>query len=359
MEQKVKKKLVLENGMSFTGTGYGAGVQTVGEIIFNTSMVGYQEIISDPSYAGEIVVMTYPLMGQYGIIEEDSESKVSLLKGLVVRECCDTPSNFRYTKTLSEELEERNVPCISGIDTRMLVRAIRANGPMKAAIVDADVSDKEALALIAGSPEDEDWTRKASCTKRGFARTPRHRFDVVAIDFGMKHSIVSELTKRGCNVTVVPFDTTAEEIEAFKPDGILLSSGPGDPHELKNIVTTINILKGRYPIFGICLGHELIALSYGAEVCRLGCGHHGGMPVRECATGKIITVEHNHNFTVDEKSAEACGLTITHRDILDNSVEGLEKAGDRILSVQFHPEGAPGPQESGMFDKFIRMMEDK
>lgn len=354
-----KKKLVLENGMSFTGIGYGSAEQTVGEIIFNTSMVGYQEIISDPSYAGEIVVMTYPLMGQYGIIEEDDESKVSLLKGLVVRECCDTPSNFRYTKSLSEELEERGIPCIAGLDTRMLTRIIRRNGKTMAAIVDETMSDKDALKLIADNKEEHDWTKKASCTKRSFARTPKHKFDVVAIDCGMKHGIVSELTKRGCNVTIVPFDSTAEEIEAFKPDGVLLSSGPGDPQELTGLIEIVKNIRGKLPIFGICLGHEIIALSYGVKVERLGCGHHGGMPVRDLTTGKIITVEHNHNFTVNEKSAVEKGLTVTFRDVAEGTVEGLERVEDRIFSVQFHPEGTPGPQESDMFDKFVKMMEGK
>lgn len=353
-----KKKLVLENGMTFSGIGYGSAVQTVGEIIFNTSMVGYQEIISDPSYAGEIVVMTYPLIGQYGIIEEDSESKESLLKGLVVRECCETPSNFRYTKSLSEELEERGVPCIAGLDTRMLTRIIRKNGKTMAAIVDESMPDEDALKLIAENKA-EDWTRKASCTKRSFSRTPRHKYDVVAVDCGMKHGIVSELTRRGCNVTIVPFDSTAEEIEAFKPDGLLLSSGPGDPHELKGLIEIIKKLKGKFPIFGICLGHELIALAYNAEVERLECGHHGGIPVRNMENGRIITVEHNHNFTVNEKSAVEKGMVITFKDVVDGTVEGLEVAKDKIFSVQFHPEGAPGPLESDMFDKFIKMMEER
>lgn len=355
--EKVRKKLVLENGMSFAGAGFGSKGQTVGEIIFNTAMVGYQEIISDPSYAGEIVVMTYPLIGQYGIIEEDSESKASLLKGLVVRECCETPSNFRYTKTLSEELEERGIAGVAGLDTRMLTRIIRDNGRMKAAIVDESTTDEEALAMIREYDSGVNWSEKVSCTSRWFSRTPHHKYDVVVVDCGLKHGIVRELTKRACNVTVVPFNATVEEVESFNPDGILLSCGPGNPHMLPGLVELINALKGRYPIFGICLGHELIALSYGAVIEELSSGHHGDQPIRECATGRIITAAHNHNFTVNGDSAVAGGLTITHRDLIDGTVEGLECEADRIFSVQFHPEGCPGPQESGLFDKFVKMME--
>lgn len=356
--KQVRKKLVLENGMSFTRAGYGYEGQTVGEIVFNTAMVGYQEIISDPSYAGEIVVMTYPLIGQYGIIEEDSESKASLLKGLVVRECCETPSNFRYTKTLDEELEERGIACVAELDTRMLTRIIRESGKMKAAIVDESTTDAQALKMISEYDCSVNWSEKASCTSRWFARTPHHKFDVVVVDCGMKHGIVRELTKRACNVTVVPYSTSAEEVEAFNPDGILFSSGPGNPGQLPELIELINALKGRYPIFGICLGHELIALSYGARIDEMSFGHHGDQPVRECSTGRIITAAHNHNFTVNEDSAVKCGLTITHRDMTDGSVEGIERTADRIFSAQFHPEGCPGPQESGMFDKFVKMMEE-
>lgn len=356
--KQVRKKLVLENGMSFTGAGYGNAGQTVGEIVFNTAMVGYQEIISDPSYAGEIVVMTYPLIGQYGIIEEDSESKASLLKGLVVRECCEAPSNFRYTKTLDEELEERGIACVSELDTRMLTRIIREHGRMKAAIVDESTTDGQALTMIKEYDDNVNWSQKASCTSRWFSRTPHHKFDVVVVDCGMKHGIVRELTKRACNVTVVPINATVEEVESFNPDGILFSSGPGNPMMLHHLVDLINTLKGRYPIFGICLGHELIALSYGAKIEELSFGHHGDQPVRECATGRIITAAHNHNFTVNEDSAVKGGLTITHRDMTDGSVEGIECKEDRIFSVQFHPEGCPGPQESGLFDKFVKMMEE-
>lgn len=353
-----KMKLVLENGMSFTGEGFTSGGVSVGEIVFNTSMIGYQEIISDPSYAGQLVVMTYPLIGQYGITDEDFEAKNPLIAGLIVRECCTTPSNFRFTKTLSEELEEHGIPCITGLDTRMLTRIIRNQGCMKAAIVDEGTGDQEALALIRESCAQSGLAAKVSCSKRWFSRTPHHKFDVVLIDCGLKHSIITELNRRGCNVTVVPFNSGKEEIMSFHPDGILISNGPGNPEELTDLIEVIKGLKGQLPIFGICLGEDLIALSYGAKTYKMKFGHHGGRPVRELETGKIITAEHGHNYAVDEASLEGTGLTVSYRDISDGTVEGLECLPDKVFSVQFNPEGAPGPKESVFFDKFIKMMED-
>lgn len=352
------KKLVLETGQEFTGIGYGSDSPAVGEIIFNTSMVGYQEIISDPAYAGQIVVMTYPLMGQYGIMDEDSESRSCVLSGLVVRECCDTPSNFRYTKTLSEALEENGVACIAGPDTRMLTRIIRDNGCMKAAIVDADVPVSEALALISSSRVVTDQVAKVSCSKRWFSRTPNHRHDVVVVDCGLKHSIINALNNRGCNVTVVPFSTSAAEIASFNPDGVVISNGPGDPHALPALIELARELRGRFPMLGICLGHEIIAMSYGAAVEALKFGHHGGHPVRDLSTGAIITTEHNHKFAVVEASLEGTGLSVSYKDVADGTVEGLECAADKVIGVQFYPEGAPGPDENGIFDRFISMMEE-
>lgn len=353
-----KMKLVLENGMSFSGEGFNSGGAAVGEIVFNTSMIGYQEIISDPSYAGQIVVMTYPLIGQYGITDEDFESKNPLIAGLVVRECCTTPSNFRFTKTLSEELDEHGIPCITGLDTRMITRIIRNEGCMKAAIVEEGTGDAEALALIRNAGPQTGMVAAASCSKRWFSRTPHHKFDVVLIDCGLKHSIISELNRRGCNVTVVPFNSGKEEILSFHPDGILISNGPGNPEELPELVGVIKELKGQLPIFGICLGEDLIALSYGARTYKMKSGHHGGRPVRELETGKIITAEHGHNYAVDENSLDGTGLTVSYRDISDGTIEGLECLKDRVCTVQFNPEGAPGPRESVFFDKFIKMMED-
>lgn len=351
-------KLVLENGQEFYGQGFGSQAPAVGEIIFNTSMVGYQEIASDPAYAGQIVVMTYPLIGQYGITDEDFEARTSSLAGMVVREYCDTPSNFRYTKTLSEEMAEHGVPLLSGVDTRMITRIIRDNGCMKAAIVDASMSLENALRLIATTPAQNISVADVSCSKRCFSRTPQHKYDVVIVDCGLKHSILTALNQRGCNVTVVPYNSTAEDILAFDPDGVLISNGPGSPEMLPELVELIKQLKGRFPIFGITMGESLIAMAYGAKIYKLKCGHHGGHPVRDLETGKIFTAEHNHNFAIDEASLEGTGLTVTFKDASDGTVEGVECAADKVYSVQFYPEGAPGPQESVFFDKFIAMMEE-
>lgn len=351
-------KLVLGNGMEFPGKAYGAAVPAAGEIVFNTSMVGYQEVISDPAYSGKIVVMTYPLMGQYGITAEDYEARNTAPAGLVVRECCETPSNFRFTKTLSEELEEHGVPCLSGLDTRMLTRIIRDSGQMKAAIVDSGTPTAEALGLIESSSSDgSGLVAGVSCGKRWFSRTPNHRFDVVALDCGIKHSVVTELNRLGCNVTVVPFNFSAEEILAFNPNGVLVSGGPGSPEDVSELTELVNALKGRLPVAGISLGHQLIAMSYGARISRLECPHHGGRPVRRLSDGRIFTACHNHDYTVDAASLSRTALEVSFVDVCDGSVEGLSCPSDRVISVQFYPEGAPGPKESDFFDNFIQMME--
>ncbi|MCQ2175262.1 MAG: glutamine-hydrolyzing carbamoyl-phosphate synthase small subunit [Bacteroidales bacterium] len=355
--KELEMKLVLENGQEFFGTGCGADKPVAGEIVFNTSMVGYQEIISDPAYAGQIVLMTYPLMGQYGITAEDNEARVSGLAGLVVRECCDTPSNFRYTKTISEEMIERKICGISGVDTRMLTRIIRKNGGMRAAITYASTPVEEALAMIKASEGKKDFVGEVSCTHRWFSRTPNHKFDVVVIDCGMKHSIVDELNDRGCNVTVVPFNSTAEEVLAFNPDGILISSGPGSPEDLPQIVELVKKLKGKLPVFGISLGQCIIGLAYGASVERLGCGHHGGRATRNIETGKIVTTEQNHNFALNADSLKKTALEITYTDVADSTVEGIECREDKVYAVQFYPEGGPGPRETDYFDKFVKTME--
>lgn len=358
MKEVTKMKLVLENGLEFPGTAYGAAGQSAfGEVVFNTSMVGYQEIISDPAYEGQIVVMTYPLIGQYGITDEDFEAKQLGIAGLVVRECCETPSNFRYTKTLPEELEEHGIPCLSGIDTRMLTRVIRKEGCMKGAIVSEDTSKEEVMKMLSEARPMENVVKKVSCSKRWFSRTPQHNWDVVVVDCGVKHSIISALNSRGCNATVVPYDSTVEEIMAFNPDGVLISNGPGDPRELPEMIDLINGLKGKVPVYGICLGQCLIALSYGAKVGRLPYGHHGGRPVRSAENGRIVTAEHNHNFMVEADSLEGTGLTVTWSDVSDGTVEGIECAADKVRAVQFYPEGAPGPEETEFFDKFVKAME--
>ncbi|MCM1301564.1 MAG: glutamine-hydrolyzing carbamoyl-phosphate synthase small subunit [Alistipes senegalensis] len=354
------KKIVLENGREFYGYGFGADCEAVHEIVFNTSMVGYQEIISDPSYTGQMVVMTYPLIGNYGTAEEDYESKFPSIGGLIVREYNDIPSNFRYTRTLHEVFEELNIPGISGIDTRALTRIIRDEGSQKVMITDADTPLGEALERIRACELPHDQVSRVSCKKRWFSRTPNHRFDVVAIDCGIKYNIIRCLNARGCNVTVVPFDASVEEILAFRPDGIFLSNGPGDPTDVEPVIEKVRQLRGRLPIFGICMGHQMVALAYGARTFKMKFGHRGGNhPVKNLQTGKIEITSQNHSFAVDIDSLRGTGLELTHINLLDNTAEGVECRADRVFSVQYHPESAPGPQDStGLFDKFIQMMEE-
>lgn len=352
------KKIVLENGCEFFGYGFGANREAVNEIVFNTSMVGYQEIMSDPSYTDQMVVMTYPLIGNYGIADEDYETKFPTIGGLIVREYNDTPSNFRYTKTLSEVMEEHNIPGISGVDTRQLTRIIRSEGSQRVIITDASVSRDEALTRLKNTPENKDQVSRVSCKKRWFSRTPNHKYDVVAIDCGIKYNIVRALNARNCNVTVVPYNTTPEEIMAFQPDGIFLSNGPGNPTDVTPVLEVVKRLRGRLPIFGICLGHQIISLAYGGKTYKLKFGHRGGNhPVKNLHTGKIEMTSQNHSYAVDAESLKNTGLEVTHINLLDNTVEGLQSVRDRIFSVQYHPESAPGPQDSAyLFDHFIELM---
>ena len=360
MLREFDRKLVFEDGTEYYGYGFGSNDIAVTEIIFNTSMVGYQEIISDPSYTYQSVVMTYPLIGNYGVTDEDYETKTPTIGGLIVREYNDLPSNFRYTKTLSEIMEDYHIPGIEGIDTRKLTRSIRDDGSRKVLMTDAKMKLQDALNILRRTEVPRDAVSRVSCKKRWYSRTPNPRFNVVAIDCGMKMNIVRSLNRRGCNVTVVPYDMPAAEIERLRPDGIFLSNGPGDPEDVQPVISLVRELRGKYPMFGICLGHQMIALSYGAKTYKLKFGHHGGNhPVRELATGRVEITSQNHSYAVDPDSVAATPLTITHMNLLDNTVEGLECKADHVMSVQYHPESAPGPQDSTyLFDRFIAMMEE-
>lgn len=360
MVKEYTAKLVLEDGSEYYGYSFGAETQAVVEVVFNTSMAGYQEIVSDPSYTDQAVVMTYPLIGNYGITDEDFETKTPTIGGLIVREYNDFPSNFRYTKTLSELLEEYRIPGISGIDTRMLTRSIRDLGSRRAVITSPDTVVSDALKIIADTPIPHNAVERVSCKKRWYSRTPNPRFNVVAVDCGIKLNIVRSLNARGCNVTVVPFNTSAGQIRKMKPDGIFLSNGPGDPQDVKPVITLIRELKGMFPIFGICLGHQLISLACGAETYKLKFGHRGGNhPVKNLLTGKVEITSQNHSYAVRESSLAGTGLEITHINLLDRTVEGVRSDDGRMFSVQYHPESAPGPQDSSyLFDSFISLMRE-
>ena len=355
------KKLIFEDGTEYLGYGFGADRDAVCEIVFNTSMAGYQEIVSDPSYTDQAIVMSYPLIGNYGITDEDFESKMLNLGALIVREVNEFPSNFRFTRTLSELLEENDVPGIYGIDTRKLVRSIRDIGSRKVLITGIETSTEEGISILKNTELRHDAVQRCSCKKRWYARTSNPKFNVVAIDCGMKMNIVRELNHHGCNVTVVPYNTSSEDIMAMNPDGVFISNGPGDPEDVKEVIETLKNIHGKVPMFGICLGHQLIALSYGAKTYKLKFGHRGGNhPVKDLKTGKIEITSQNHSYAVDDKSVEGTGLEVSHINLLDNTVEGLCSEKDKVFSVQYHPESAPGPQDSTyLFDRFISNMSKK
>lgn len=349
------KKIVLQDGREFYGTGFGASAEGVFELVFNTSMVGYQEIISDPSNYNQMVLMSYPLIGNYGITDEDFESKVPRIGALAVREYNDSPSNFRYTKTLGEELEENNIPGIYGLDTRKLVKIIRDEGSQPAMLTDANTPKEQAICAIEAFTYDKNQVAAVSSKKRWYSRTANARYNIVAVDCGIKLSFIRTMNALGCNVTVVPYDISARDLLALKPDGVFLSNGPGNPKDVASVVELIQNIRGRIPVFGIGLGHQLIALAYGAEVQRLPFGHRGANhPVKELSTGRLGIVSQNQGYTVEVESLKDTGLEMTHINVLDHTCEGLECAKDRIFSVQFHPDAAPGPQEiTYLFEKFL------
>ena len=356
--KELNKKIVLEDGEEYYGYGFGAEKEAICEIVFNTSMVGYQEIVSDPSYTYQMVVMTYPLIGNYGITDDDYETKQPTIGGLIVREYNDIPSNFRYTKTLSEYLEENNIPGISGVDTRKITRSIREKGSRKVIITDINTSKQDALKKLKQYEIPKDAVSKVSCKKKWYSRTANPNYNIVAIDCGIKLNIVRTLNKKGCNVTIVPYNTTAKEIIDLKPDGIFLSNGPGNPEDVQEVIELVKELKGKYPMFGICLGHQMISLAYGAKTYKLKFGHRGGNhPVLNLETDKIEITSQNHSYAVDEESLKNTELKVTHKNILDNTIEGVECKKDKVFSVQYHPESAPGPQDSVyLFDKFINLL---
>ena len=299
------RKIILESGEEYYGFAFGSRQETVSEIVFNTSMAGYQEIVSDPSYTDQAIVMSYPLIGNYGIANDDFESRIVAPSALIVRDINEEPSNFRSAGTLSELLEENGVPGISGVDTRKLVRSIRDLGSRRVLITDAGTDREEGLWKIRETPVPHDAVRRCGCRKKWYSRTSNPRYHVVAVDCGMKQNIVRMLNRHKCNVTIVPYDMKAEEILRLQPDGVFVSNGPGDPTDVPEVIETLKALRGHIPVFGICLGHQLLALSYGARTYKLKFGHRGGNhPVKALLTGKIEITSQNHSYAVDEESLE-------------------------------------------------------
>jgi len=366
--------LALEDGRIFRGEGYGAQGECRGEVVFNTSLTGYQEIFTDPSYAGQIVVLTNPQIGNYGTNDADNEARKPYIEGLVTREFSPISSNWRSQQVADEYLERFQVPVISEIDTRALVRHLRTHGVMRGVISTVD-TNTDALVAKARSIPKMDGTdlAKVVSTKDSYAfdddnsdplrqeeapQIAKPDLHVVAYDFGIKRNILRMLRQEGCRVTVVPAQTTAEDVLALKPDGVFLSNGPGDPEPVHYAQESIRKLAGRSPIFGICLGHQLIGLALGGKTYKLKFGHHGGNhPVKCVDTGKVEITAHNHNFAVDPDSINPSEVDLTHVDLNDNTLEGLRHRTMPLFSVQYHPEASPGPHDSHyLFRDFRKMM---
>jgi len=375
--------LALEDGRIFRGHGYGHLGECQGEVVFNTSLTGYQEIATDPSYAGQIVVLTNPQIGNYGTNLADNESAKPYIEGLIVREFSAISSNWRSEQVTDEYMERYAVPVLAEIDTRALVRHLRTHGVMRG-VISSTETDTDVLVARARAIRKMDGTdlAKVVSTKsvytfdefdgRNQTDDPylshavvedsevRKHHHVVAYDFGIKHNILRMLTREGCRVTVVPAETTADEVLGLKPDGVFLSNGPGDPEPVDYAVQAIREMMGRVPVFGICLGHQLCGLALGGKTYKLKFGHHGGNhPVRNNTTGKVEITAHNHNFAVDPDSINANEVELTHVDLNDNTLEGLRHKTLPLFSVQYHPEAAPGPHDSHyLFRDFRKMMEE-
>ena len=377
MSQNLPAILVLADGTVFRGISIGASGNTVGEVVFNTSMTGYQEILTDPSYSKQIVTLTYPHIGNYGVNSEDVESGQVYASGLIIRDLPFIHSNFRNTQSLSEYLNANTIVAIAEIDTRKLTRTLREKGAQTGAIIAGEADEIAAIvlakSLIAGFPglTGLDLAKAVSCTEayefmdsewalgQGFAKTPVKQFHVVAYDYGVKHNILRMLVSRGCKVTVVPAQTSAAEALAYKPDGVFLSNGPGDPEPCDYAISAIKtIVESGMPTFGICLGHQLLALASGAKTHKMKFGHHGANhPVQDLESKRVYITSQNHGFAVDATTLPT-NIQTTHISLFDGSLQGIARTDKPAFSFQGHPEASPGPTEmSYLFDRFISMMQ--
>ncbi|MDD6355709.1 MAG: carbamoyl phosphate synthase small subunit [Oscillospiraceae bacterium] len=356
MEQEVY--ICLENGQTFKGYSFGATKEVIGELVFTTGMCGYIETLTDPSYYGQIVMQTFPLIGNYGIINEDKESNKPYVSAYIVREKCDKPSNFRCDEDLDTFLKENDIPGVYGVDTREITKIIRESGVMNAFITtnpkNADYEKIKEYKIV-------DAVKSVSAEKPQLIPSDSHKYNVVLLDFGAKKNIVRELNKRGCNVAVMPYNTKADDILKLGVDGIMLSNGPGDPSENTEIVEELKKLIGKVPMFGICLGHQLLALAMGGKTTKLKYGHRGvNQPVKNLETGRTYISSQNHGYAVVNETIEAAGGKVSYINANDGTCEGVDYEDKKAFSVQFHPEACSGPHDTRfIFDKFIDMMGGK
>lgn len=350
--------LYLEDGTVYEGKGFGYDGTSVGELVFNTSMTGYQEILTDPSYAGQIITMTYPLIGNYGINTEYNEAEESFAKGMVVKSISQNPSNFMSEGEFDKFLKDMKVVGVYGVDTRAITKKIRNSGAMKCIISTKKLSQEEISQEFSNCKTEDDWMRIVG-TKDVY-EMPGPGMRVALIDFGAKENIVRNLKRRGCQITVFPFDASSEDILASKPDGVLLSNGPGDPKYAVEAVATVRELIGKLPIFGICLGHQILSLACGADTYKMKFGHRGGNHgVQDLEMNKSFISSQNHGYAVKRESLEGKNIDINFVNLNDDTVEGIGHKDYPVFSVQFHPEGAPGPEDTTyIFDKFIRFMKE-
>lgn len=350
----MKAKLILENGTVFEGQAFGYLEETVGEVVFNTSMTGYQEILTDPSYYGQIVTMTYPLIGNYGINLDDLESSKAKVKGFIVREKCDKPNNWRCEFELDTYLKENKIIGLSGIDTRALTKMIRNSGTMKGIITRSELSEDDIKSKLESFTNLTAVNEVSTKEVKVIDGPGKH---IAVIDFGIKNNIIRSFKKRGCKLTIFPASAKAEEILAIDPDGIFLSNGPGDPKDVPSSIEEIQKLVGQKPMTGICLGHQLLALAFGGDTEKLKFGHRGANhPVKDLQTNRVMITSQNHGYVVKQEGLPE-DIEITHLNLNDETVEGMKHKKYPIYSIQFHPEAAPGPHDTdGIFDEFVEIM---